>query len=415
MKSYNRILIAVVFILIAILGLCNVYIYSFNSNNSSGRQYRVEAQRVVNQIEREGYLKLDLSQYSTITDVVVLGSKDDKSFFETDNDYLIRKINGEFYRIEYRLYGNNRKNRMIGSINFFLALMAVMVIAIMLFIREKVLKPFDELKEVPYELSKGNLTVPVKESKSKFFSKFAWGVDLLRENIEQQKQRELNLQKEKKTLVLSISHDIKTPLSAIKLYAKALAKGLYKSKDRQTEIFDSIHAKAVDIENFVNEIIKASSEEFLNLEVINGEFYLSQAVEKISDYYCQKLGLVKTGFTIGEYSNCILKGDLDRLVEVLQNIIENAIKYGDGHRIEILFSREEDCCLLTVRNSGCTLPKTELPHVFESFWRGSNVGNNSGSGLGLYICRQLMYKMDGDIFADVDHEMMCVTVVIRQG
>lgn len=304
---------------------------------------------------------------------------------------------------------------MIGSINFFLALMAVMVIAIMLFIRQKVLKPFDELKEVPYELSKGNLTVPVKESKSKFFSKFAWGVDLLRENIEQQKQRELNLQKEKKTLVLSISHDIKTPLSAIKLYAKALAKGLYKSKDRQTEIFDSIHAKAVDIENFVNEIIKASSEEFLNLEVTNGEFYLSQAVEKISDYYCQKLGLVKIGFTIGEYSNCILKGDLNRLVEVLQNIIENAIKYGDGHSIEILFSREEDCCLLTVRNSGCTLPKTELPHVFESFWRGSNVGNNSGSGLGLYICRQLMYKMDGDIFADVDHEMMCVTLVIRQG
>lgn len=414
MKSYNRILIAVVFILIVILGLCNVYIYSFNSNNSSGRQYRVEAQRVVNQIEREGYSKLDLSQYSTITDVV-LGSKDDKSFFETDNDYLIRKINGEFYRIEYRLYDNNRKNRMIGSINFFLALMAVMVIAIMLFIRQKVLKPFDELKEVPYELSKGNLTVPVKESKSKFFSKFAWGVDLLRENIEQQKQRELNLQKEKKTLVLSISHDIKTPLSAIKLYAKALAKGLYKSKDRQTEIFDSIHAKAVDIENFVNEIIKASSEEFLNLEVTNGEFYLSQAVEKISDYYCQKLGLVKIGFTIGEYSNCILKGDLNRLVEVLQNIIENAIKYGDGHSIEILFSREEDCCLLTVRNSGCTLPKTELPHVFESFWRGSNVGNNSGSGLGLYICRQLMYKMDGDIFADVDHEMMCVTLVIRQG
>lgn len=414
MKSYNRIFIAVVFILIVILGLCNVYIYSFNSNNSSGRQYRVEAQRVVNQIEREGYSKLDLSQYSTITDVV-LGSKDDKSFFETDNDYLIRKINGEFYRIEYRLYDNNRKNRMIGSINFFLALMAVMVIAIMLFIRQKVLKPFDELKEVPYELSKGNLTVPVKESKSKFFSKFAWGVDLLRENIEQQKQRELNLQKEKKTLVLSISHDIKTPLSAIKLYAKALAKGLYKSKDRQTEIFDSIHAKVVDIENFVNEIIKASSEEFLNLEVTNGEFYLSQAVEKISDYYCQKLGLVKIGFTIGEYSNCILKGDLNRLVEVLQNIIENAIKYGDGHSIEILFSREEDCCLLTVRNSGCTLPKTELPHVFESFWRGSNVGNNSGSGLGLYICRQLMYKMDGDIFADVDHEMMCVTLVIRQG
>ena len=414
MKSYNRIFIVVVVTLIAILGLCNVYIYSFDSNNSSGKQYRVEAQRVVNQIEREGYSKIDLSQYSTITAVDVMGSKDDKSFFETDSDYLIRKINGEFYRIEYSLQDNHWEYGIIGIMNFLLVVMAVMVIAIMLFIRQKVLKPFDELKEVPYELARGNLTVPVKESKSKFFSKFAWGVDLLRENIEQQKQKELSLQKEKKTLVLSISHDIKTPLSAIKLYAKALSKGLYKDKERQTEIFDSIHTKAVEIENFVNEIIKASSEEFLNLEVSMGEFYLSQAVEKISDYYCEKLELVKIGFMIGEYSNCILKGDLDRLVEVLQNVIENAIKYGDGHSIEISFTKEEDCRLITVRNSGCTLPKTELPHVFESFWRGSNAGNKSGSGLGLYICRQLMHKMDGDIFADTDHEMMCVTVVIRE-
>lgn len=414
MKSYNRILIAVVVTLIAIFTFCNLYIYSFDSNNSSGKQYRVEAQRVVNQIEREGYSKIDLSQYSTITAVDVMGSKDDKSFFETDSDYLIRKINGELYRIEYSLQDNHWEYGIIGIMNFFLVIMAVMVIAIMLFIRQKVLKPFDELKEVPYELARGNLTVPVKEGKSKFFSKFAWGVDLLRENIEQQKQKELSLQKEKKTLVLSISHDIKTPLSAIKLYAKALSKGLYKDKERQTEIFDSIHTKAVEIESFVNEIIKASSEEFLNLEVSIGEFYLSQAVEKISDYYCEKLELVKTGFTIGEYSNCILKGDLDRLVEVIQNVIENAIKYGDGHSIEISFTKEEDCRLITVRNSGCTLPKTELPHIFESFWRGSNAGNNSGSGLGLYICRQLMHKMDGDIFADIDHEMMCVTVVIRE-
>lgn len=414
MKSYNRILIAVVVTLIAIFTFCNLYIYSFDSNNSSGKQYRVEAQRVVNQIEREGYSKIDLSQYSTITAVDVMGSKDDKSFFETDSDYLIRKINGEFYRIEYSLQDNHWEYGIIGIMNFFLVVMAVMVIAFMLFIRQKVLKPFDELKEVPYELARGNLTVPVKEGKSKFFSKFAWGVDLLRENIEQQKQKELSLQKEKKTLVLSISHDIKTPLSAIKLYAKALSKGLYKDKERQTEIFDNIHTKAVEIENFVNEIIKASSEEFLNLEVAIGEFYLSQAVEKISDYYCGKLELVKTGFMIGEYSNCILKGDLDRLVEVLQNVIENAIKYGDGHSIEISFTKEEDCRLITVRNSGCTLPKTELPHVFESFWRGSNAGNKSGSGLGLYICRQLMHKMDGDIFADIDHEMMCVTVVIRE-
>lgn len=413
MKTYNKILVAVVVIIIAVFTVCNICILSFNEGNS-GREYRVEAERVANQIEQSGYDSLKLSEYNTITSVEVLSDGDEKNFFETNSDYLIKKINGRLYRIEYRSQGNDFKHSIIVQVNFFLLIMSVIIIVVMLFIRQKILKSFDELKDVPYELSKGNLTIPMKENKSRFFGKFVWGVNLLRENMEQQKKRELDLQKEKKTLVLSISHDIKTPLSAIKLYAKALSKGLYKDTKKQMEIFDNINAKADEIEGFVSEIIKASSEDFLNFEVNVSEFYLSQAASKIVDYYSEKLGLVKTEFFVGEYSDCILKGDLDRFVEVLQNIIENAIKYGDGHSIEILFDREEDCRLVAVRNSGCTLSDAELPHIFDSFWRGSNVGSNSGSGLGLYICRHLMRKMDGDIFAEIEKGMMCVTTVIRE-
>lgn len=413
MKTYNRIFVTVVGIMIAVFTVCNICILSFNQGNS-GREYRVEAERVANQIEQSGYDSLKLSEYNTITSVEVLSDGDEKNFFETNSDYLIKKINGRLYRIEYRSQGNDFKHSIIVQVNFFLLIMSVIIIVVMLFIRQKILNPFDELKDVPYELSKGNLTIPMKENKSRFFGKFVWGVNLLRENMEQQKKRELDLQKEKKTLVLSISHDIKTPLSAIKLYAKALSKGLYKDTKKQMEIFDNINEKADEIEGFVSEIIKASSEDFLNFEVNVSEFYLSQAASKIVDYYSEKLGLVKTEFFVGEYSDCILKGDLDRFVEVLQNIIENAIKYGDGHSIEILFDREEDCRLVAVRNSGCTLSDAELPHIFDSFWRGSNVGSNSGSGLGLYICRHLMRKMDGDIFAEIEKGMMCVTTVIRE-
>lgn len=413
MKTYNKILVAVVVIIIAVFTVCNICILSFNEGNS-GREYRVEAERVANQIEQSGYDSLKLSEYNTITSVEVLSDGDEKNFFETDSDYLIKKINGRLYRIEYRSQGNDFKHSIIVQVNFFLLIMSVIIIVVMLFIRQKVLKSFDELKDVPYELSKGNLTIPMKENKSRFFGKFVWGVNLLRENMEQQKKRELDLQKEKKTLVLSISHDIKTPLSAIKLYAKALSKGLYKDTKKQMEIFNNINAKADEIEDFVSEIIKASSEDFLNFEVNVGEFYLSQAASNIFEYYSEKLGLVKTEFFVGEYSDCILKGDPDRFVEVLQNIIENAIKYGDGHSIEILFDREEDCRLVAVRNSGCTLSDAELPHIFDSFWRGSNVGSNNGSGLGLYICRHLMRKMDGDIFAEIEEGMMCVTTVIRE-
>lgn len=116
---------------------------------------------------------------------------------------------------------------------------------------------------------------------------------------------------------------------------------------------------------------------------------------------------------MGSYKDCLLKGDLSRGVEVLQNIIENAIKYGDGEVLQLEIVREEDCQLVTVRNSGCQLQEHELPHVFESFWRGSNAKKNDGSGLGLYICRQLMRKMDGEVYAELDNGLMSVTTVFR--
>ena len=114
---------------------------------------------------------------------------------------------------------------------------------------------------------------------------------------------------------------------------------------------------------------------------------------------------------VDSFSDCLLSGDLERSIEVLQNIIENAVKYGDGKEITITFSREDDCQLVHIRNSGCTLSENELPHIFESFWRGSNTGSNSGSGLGLYICRTLMLKMNGDIFAEIQGNDMVVTAV----
>ena len=281
----------------------------------------------------------------------------------------------------------------------------------MLYIRLNILRPFENLTNVPYELSKGNLITPVKEMKNRFFGRFIWGVDMLRENIELQKERELNLQREKKMLLLSLSHDIKTPLSAIKLYSKALSRGIYTDKEKQLEITENINTKADEIERYISQIITASREDFLSLEVNMGEFYLSELVTNIKQYYTEKLSLIKTDFIVEEYADCLLIGDIDRSVEVIQNIMENAIKYGDGKNIKIKISEEDGCILVTVCNSGCTLVDTDLPHIFDSFWRGKNSENKKGSGLGLYICQQLMHKMNGEIFAKIKDDFICVTVV----
>ena len=113
-------------------------------------------------------------------------------------------------------------------------------------------------------------------------------------------------------------------------------------------------------------------------------------------------------------TDCLVKGDKERVIEVLQNIMENAIKYGDGRQITIAFSEEEDCRLVSVVNTGSSIPEVELVHIFDSFYRGSNADHVKGSGLGLYICRSLMHRMDGEVFAEQSEDGFLVTVVIRK-
>lgn len=403
MKAFKKIFFSVIVVIAALFVLANYILIT--AVRESGRPYKVEISRLVYDMEQG--INPDISACNYVTDIVECGD----DFYDTDSDYVIHKINGELYRFEYSTQGESEIRRFIITVNVFLSIMTFIILAVMLYLRRKILNPFEQLSDVPYELSKGNLTSPVKEMKNRFFGRFIWGVDMLRENMEQQKERELDLQRDRKMLLLSLSHDIKTPLSAIKLYSKALSKGLYADKEKQLEIAENINTKADEIEGYVSQIITASREDFLSLDVVMGEFYLSELVEKISIYYTEKLGLIKIDFSVGEYDNCLLNGDFNRSVEVIQNIMENAIKYGDGRSIFISFSEEEGCILVTVKNSGCTLPDTDLPHIFDSFWRGVNAVNEKGSGLGLYICRQLMRKMNGEVFAEIKNGFMSVTAV----
>lgn len=410
MKGFGK-LLCVVSLFFALLFLFANFILFQGNLSDDGRPYRVEINRLALAIKENGLENVDLSQYEYVYHIEPFG----EYFFDSDSDYSIREIDDVLYRFDYVVDDNAKPWQIILMANVILAVATAAVFVILFYIRAKILRPFERLTDVPYELSKGNLTIPVKENKNRFFGRFLWGIDLLRENMEQQKERELALQKEKKTLLLSLSHDIKTPLSAIKLYAKALSKNLYAETQKQQEAADKINEKADEIEGYVSQIISAAREDFLSLTVNNSEFYLSDLIKNIVSFYSEKLSLLKTEFVVGEYRNGLLFGDFDRSVEVVQNMMENALKYGDGKCVELLFPEDDEGVLISVRNSGCKLEKSDLPHIFESFWRGANAENIRGSGLGLYICRQLMHKMNGEIFAEIDGTFITVTAVFCRG
>jgi len=404
----------IIFEILLLLGCNGLYFYQNEGN--AGRMYRAEAKRVALELrEIDGVrddigsaeiAELDLSNYQTILRV---------SEFHPDeicnNDYIVEEVGGILYRIEYRTEQNYH---ILVYLNGALLFMMLLTETVLFYVERKILKPFHAMSNLSYELAKGNLSVPIKEEKSKLFGRFLWGMDMLREKLEDNKEKELEFQKDRKTLILSLSHDIKTPLSSIELYSKALSENLYDTQEKRDEALQGIAGNVKEIKKYVNEIVAASREDFLNLEVVQGELYLSELLSATEAYYQDKLSVIHTNLILEKYEECLLQGDRNRLIEVVQNIMENAIKYGDGKSIRIYSEDEEDCKLLHIENSGCSLKEEELPNLFDSFYRGSNSHGIKGNGLGLYICKNLMRKMDGEVFASVRGEYFRVTVVIRK-
>lgn len=408
MKGYNRLFLAVMLIYAVLTAGVNICLSRSSGGASDSGQFRVDTARIVRAIEAgEDPEAEDYPEVAAISEYD--GSED---FYSASDSYVIREAGGRLYRIDRNETGKSSGIRT--GVNLALAGGGILIAGVMLYLRSRIIRPFNEISSLPYELAKGNLTVPLKEHKSRYFGRFIWGLDMLREELETARRERLEQVRDEKTMLLSLSHDIKTPLSAIRLYAGALEKELYADREKQRSAAANITARADEISGCVGELISSLSGDFMEFDVQLTEFYMSEVVDRIIAYYRDKLSDLGTELSIGKTSDCVLTGDPVRLEEVLQNILENAVKYGDGGRISIDFSDEEDCRLITVSNTGCTLPEAELSHIFESFWRGSNAGDKPGNGLGLYICRKLMNASGGEVFAVCKDGEIKVTAVCRK-
>lgn len=412
-KAYGKLCLCIMALLFCVIVIVEIVIHK--NTEHSIQLYKIEINRVIQELERGTDIS-NLPQYETIRSVEICedGFLDEINHYGSEYHYTLKEVKGQLYKIEYDVDLSKERKTFSNMMYLIIAVCVIAISLILLGIYLAIIRKFQTISDYPMELAKGNLTIPLKESRSSYFGRFLWGLDMLREKLEEEKQKNLELHKDKNVLLLSLSHDMKTPIAAIRLYASALKKNLYKSEEKQAEVATRIDENALELESYVTRVIAASNDDFLEFEVKDSEFYLAKVIDKIRDYYYEKLLSVGTIFTIEEYTDLLLAGDEERVVEILQNIMENAIKYGDGDSITLSFADEEDARLITVTNSGCTLPEREAEHIFDSFYRGSNAGTRPGNGLGLFICKKLVHKMGGEIFAEVNDQTMKVTVVLHR-
>lgn len=426
MKRYNIFIIAVLGLLAATWVLANMISITVFSKKS-GKEYMVEINRLTHTVfsERDA-TSLDYSSLQYVERVSYLSAAapvpEIRAFFDgttvsPGRNYLVKPVlSGDtiigYICYEYRVTGITDYRHVLITINGIFAAVFIFATALLLYLRSRVIRPFHRIRDLPVELSKGRLKDELKEDRNRMFGRFVWGLNMLRESIDERQKKEIRLEKDRKTTLLSVSHGIKTPLSSIKLYARAIGTDMYSDAGRQKEAALRIEENAVAIENIIREITETQTENLVEMDVEIGEFYLSELVASVRRTFSERLALLQTEFIIGPFSELLLRGDRHRLADVFENLIENAIKYGDGKRISIEFMTEERSVLVTVGNSGTPLPASERPHVFDSFWRGSNAHDRPGSGLGLYISKYLMSKMNGELFLGKSDAGISFVVVI---
>ena len=284
-----------------------------------------------------------------------------------------------------------------------LIIAVVFIVAALFFvyIDRKVILPFNRLAEYPERIAKNENADVLPETKNKYFGKYVWGMNMLRDRLSGDSKKLRKLEKEQLTLVSTIAHGIKTPVANIKLYSEAIRSGLFREDGvpdkNDSEVADKIEKNADDITALLKDLLDSASKGVVVFEPHIDAFYLTEIEKFIKAEYDNRLAVLRIPLTIETKSDVMINSDKDGIQRILTQFMENAIKYGDGRGITVVVDKNDDGYVFSVNDKGSRVPENEIPYVFNSFWRGSNAEQVEGNGLGLYEASFIARKLGGDV------------------
>ncbi len=207
-------------------------------------------------------------------------------------------------------------------------------------------------------------------------------------------------------VVANITHDLKTPITAIKGYSQGILDKVANTPERIYKYVSTIRTKAEDMANLVDELsfftqIYKSDVQY-DFQPVEFNEYMCSCISALSlDLETKKTDLVYQCFAAGEVRTYL---DKDKIKRVIHNIVENSLKYIGMERGILLVRIEEtqECVIVHIRDNGIGIQKNELPMIFERFYRTDSSRNSStgGSGLGLAIAKKIIEEHAGQIWAE---------------
>lgn len=281
----------------------------------------------------------------------------------------------------------------------------IILYSVAFYINRRILHPFKKLERFAENISIGNLDIPLVMDRANYFGAFTESFDLMRDELKRARQGEYEANISKKELVAELSHDIKTPVATIKALCELLEVKV-KEEDTVSKL-QTINQKADVIDKLISNMFHATLEELEVLKIEPQEEFSTILIPMIEDLnYYGKINMKN------KLPECLIYCDKLRLNQVIDNIIQNSYKYADTN-IDVTFYENRHSIEIEIRDYGCSISESDLPLVFEKFYRGANASSHSGSGLGLYLAKQFMEGMNGAVECRVEDGFI-VKLVIKK-
>lgn len=235
------------------------------------------------------------------------------------------------------------------------------------------------------------------------------------ERISKQVAQIQEYERDKKTLIANLSHDLRTPMTNIQGYAETLQEELDDNAKEYKTYVDIILRHAHYMDKLLQKLLEIS-----NLDSRKGRLALTESdvtehVRKIIADFVPILESKAIAFDIHIPEQPIYAlTDAYMFERAIRNVIENALQYGSsGHYLGLSMEHSEDKVMIRITDNGPGIPKDQIPFVFERFYRGSTARSGSGMGIGLYIVKEIMEAHNGIIeVQSVEHEYTVFTITL---
>lgn len=274
----------------------------------------------------------------------------------------------------------------------FLLILLIYIILLLLYIYTKILRPFHKLEHYAEELAKGNMEASLPYERTNFFGAFTWAFDHMRKELLHARQREETAIQDNKTIIATLTHDIKTPIASIRAYAEGLEANLASTYEQRQRYASIIMKKCDEVTSLSDDLMLHSLSELERLEIqcqrVEIGSLLSQILHNLEHPFVQ----VQEPLPSAEVSV-----DPQRMEQVMENILNNASKYASGRAVEVWAVCCSDSYKIHIRDHGEGIPPEDIPFIFQKFYRGHNTNDQKGSGLGLFIVKYIMEQMNGAI------------------